>query len=159
MKWCIAFILYAGFNKIIKKYNKTFGENNLENWLPNIDLQPFVTSPDCDQLLDIVKSLIKDIDDDFNIDDLNEDACIEEASARSESLKRKQASEVGYTLFDLSSASSAAAETEGEGDVGDDEREEEGEGDVGDERDGFQGVSKKRRKRGDYFSITNSFFT
>jgi hypothetical protein len=138
MKWCIAFILYAGFNKIIKKYNKTFGENNLKNWLPNIDLQPFVTSPDCDQLLDIVTSLI------------NEDACIEEASARSESLKRKQlkrkqANEAGYTLIDLSSASSAAAERDGGGDVGD-------------ERDVSQGASKrKRRKRGNYLSVTNKF--
>jgi phosphate transporter len=48
----------TGFYKIVKKYDKAMGENNLEAWMRTIDRQPFSNNSEPVQLMEIVTSLV-----------------------------------------------------------------------------------------------------
>eukprot|EP00981_Chlorochromonas_danica_P001007 scaffold233_cov174-Ochromonas_danica.AAC.47 len=48
----------TGFYKIVKKYDKMMGENNLEAWMRTIDQQPFSNNSEPIQLMEIVTSLV-----------------------------------------------------------------------------------------------------
>jgi phosphate transporter len=48
----------TGFYKIIKKYDKTMGEASLDLWMKTIEKQPFASTPEPLQLMDVVTSLV-----------------------------------------------------------------------------------------------------
>lgn len=48
----------TGFYKIVKKYDKTMGESNLEEWMRTIDRQPFANNCEPIQLMEVVTSLV-----------------------------------------------------------------------------------------------------
>ena len=49
---------YTAFYKIIKKYDKTMGEKNLDNWMNHIATQIFTTSKEPGVLIEIIQSLV-----------------------------------------------------------------------------------------------------
>lgn len=48
----------TGFYKIVKKYDKAMGEDNLDAWMRTIDRQPFSNTSEPMQLMDTVTSLV-----------------------------------------------------------------------------------------------------
>jgi phosphate transporter len=48
----------TGFYKIIKKYDKVMGETTLETWMPVVERQPFATSTEPLQLIEVVTGLV-----------------------------------------------------------------------------------------------------
>lgn len=48
----------TGFYKIIKKYDKVMGESTLEHWMPTVERQPFATSTEPLQLIEVVTGLV-----------------------------------------------------------------------------------------------------